>query len=223
MSQTDSAARNLSIDSTFNAITSRRRRRILAFVGERREGGIDSVTLNELARELAAEELGKPAVSVTTNEFEERRTALVHVELPLLEDAGLLAWDREAGAVSLPDDLVLDGATIRKTTERNDTNWDAVFEALANERRRTALAVLDDASEPLSVAVLASEVAAEVGASEADVRTTLTHQHLPALEAAGLVTVGEKGVMYADDHLEDGIVDTDFATRSRPLVAGTSL
>jgi hypothetical protein len=83
------------------------------------------------------------------------------------------------------------------------TETDAVFEVLANRRRRLAVRVLDDASGPLGIGPLATRVAArERGVDPADVTsqqrksayTALHQNHLPMLADVGVVTADREWV-----------------------------
>jgi hypothetical protein len=72
------------------------------------------------------------------------------------------------------------------------TTW---FEVLADDHRRTALAVLGERDGPVGLDALARAVAARVATESTDERPTATrriaitlhHHHLPKLAAAGLV------------------------------------
>lgn len=65
---------------------------------------------------------------------------------------------------------------------------DAIFELLADQRRREALYVLDRREGPITVAELADEVATVVEAGPERVAIALHHVHLPKLADAGVVS-----------------------------------
>lgn len=78
--------------------------------------------------------------------------------------------------------------------QRLDGTQSRYYDALAHERRRRAIEILQRASAPMALADLAAEIAAsESNRSDPDperskhVRTALYHCHVPKLEAAGLV------------------------------------
>lgn len=84
----------------------------------------------------------------------------------------------------------------RRGWQTREPNTEQTLEAFASERRRTILSVLDRLSavtaEELATHVLAAESEKSLTAvSETEVQeveTTLHHQNLPKLEAAGLIT-----------------------------------
>jgi hypothetical protein len=77
-----------------------------------------------------------------------------------------------------------------------DSPRDELFGVLGDDRRRTALACLVDATAPLPLSVLAERVAdreAE-GATVDDLTVELHHVHVPRLRDVGLVRVDGEGV-----------------------------
>lgn len=115
---------------------------------------------------------------------------LLHVDLPVLADADVLAYDPVERTVRPGD---------RAGSEDEDGSTDlpaAVVDALAHERRRRVLTILNDRATPLSVTDLACELASlelddRPGEAPTDyrhsVRVALHHCHLPKLADAGLV------------------------------------
>lgn len=86
----------------------------------------------------------------------------------------------------------------RSTIERGDSVApDAVLTAVANERRRVVLRVLDQTDEgAMAFDTLVDRVAERVRTDDGElpadehrqrVRTTLHHVHLPKLEASGMI------------------------------------
>lgn len=61
-----------------------------------------TVTLADLADELAAAETGVPVESISAEAVADRYDALYHREIPALARAGLLAYDEDADLVSRP-------------------------------------------------------------------------------------------------------------------------
>ncbi|MFP9193268.1 DUF7344 domain-containing protein [Natronosalvus vescus] len=214
MSKLDATVQTRSTEKAFEAFASGRRRRLFVLVNEHEGVGRPSLTVDALARHLVDDE------HVTDTDHRSSQIHLVHRELPMLEEAGLLNWDRSAGTVSIPDQVALDPSFLERTLESAELDWDAVFEALSNGRRRTVLTVLREATEALSPETLATRVAAhKPDADERTVAITLHHQHLPVLREAGLVREQEDGLQYAGDDLERAGIDTNFQLPSGQLAA----
>ncbi|WP_433624374.1 DUF7344 domain-containing protein [Halomicrococcus sp. NG-SE-24] len=87
-------ASGVSVDDAMDALAARRRRVLLAHLFEERRA-----TVGELADELVDDSRGTDPLRV--------RTELVHVDLPRLTDAGIVAFDRDADTVSLDGELPL--------------------------------------------------------------------------------------------------------------------
>lgn len=215
MSQTDTAVTRLSMDTTFKALASRRRRQILAILSEHRT--TDPLPLEELVRSLV------DGADVDADAMAKRcRIELVHCELPLLQEAGLLSWNREEGTITIPSELSFDVSLLELTTTRTDdtTDWDALFSALADGRRRLALSILAEADEPLPLETLTATVAERGtnGQDRAALAVALRHQHLPLLEEAGVVTVDDGLVTDTWDRLEESVLDVDDRSVSSSIV-----
>jgi len=100
-----------------------------------------------------------------------------------------------------------DHAISVETTESEDAvrGADAALAALADERRRTTLSELLDARGRTSIDVLATRVAAAEAdvpvldtERHRDVAVNLRHRHLPKLDDAGLIDLGDGGVVATD-------------------------
>jgi DNA-binding transcriptional ArsR family regulator len=97
----------------------------------------------------------------------------------------------------------------------SDGGLDAIFGALATERRRSVVRCLDEHGSPLTLDVLADVLAAAersataVGADPAvadDIYTTLYHVHVPKLVAAGIVEYDRQGdTIERAEHAETAI------------------
>jgi len=87
----DHGSRDRSLDAVFEMLRSERRRNVL-YVLYQRAGPVQASTL---ADEVAAREGA---------EFTRVATALRHVHLPKLDDAGVVEFDAETGTVRLSDD-----------------------------------------------------------------------------------------------------------------------
>lgn len=175
------APRPRSSSAVVDALSHRRRRRVLAVLSD---GG--SASESELAAALAR-----------TDDADERRRVAVslhHRHLPKLADAELVVRDADSRTVS-PTDHPLFGTrafdAVVRDPDASPDELDAALSALADPRRRTALAVLLTAGRPLAEAEVAERVAVRDGARGAGVlvglMTDLHHVHLPALDRAGLV------------------------------------
>nr|WP_254767991.1 hypothetical protein [Salinilacihabitans rarus] len=148
---------------------------------------------------------------MTDAEHRRQLTELRHRHLPAMADAGLIEYDREADAVRATDhpgvgELGLDEVPAGGPA---DDDLDALFRALADERRRTTLAVLSEQRHPIRLDTLARDVAAREagepervvsGAAVDRVRVSLVHSHLPLLREAGLVTADEADRLSYEGH-----------------------
>lgn len=159
-----------------------------AAVLDRLRGRTGPVSLSELAAEVAAHEAtardrreAAPAADV-----ERVRIRLHHVDLPALDDAGLLHYDHAAHLVAPGD---------RRSREK--AIHDVAFELLAHRYRRTALDVLCR-HRSMRLPDLAAEVARREGVPAGDDRPVeaetavyhaLYHVHVPKLCRAGVVEV----------------------------------
>ncbi|ELY62237.1 DUF7344 domain-containing protein [Natronolimnohabitans innermongolicus] len=182
-------------DDLFDALAASDRREALRLVRERSPNGI---TKSDLAYELAAVTADKPLAEVTDEDHQRARVDCHHRTLPALLEAGLVETiddDRVVAAENPSFDAGLE-AVVDGRVDATAATIDAVFDALADARRRTILSVLANQYHPISVETLARDVAArEADVAERDVgqdrvaavRTSLIHVHLPRLNDAGLV------------------------------------
>lgn len=170
------------------------------------DGRVSATSVSDLAAHLAARAGEKSLLSVTDAEHRRQLTDLRHRHLPAMADAGLIEYDREAAAVTARfedvDELGLDEVPA-------DDDLDALFRALADERRRTTLSVLSEQRHPIRLETLARDVAAREageperavsGAAVDRVRVSLVHSHLPLLREAGLVTADDAGRLSYEGH-----------------------
>ncbi|WP_229110938.1 DUF7344 domain-containing protein [Halapricum desulfuricans] len=89
----------LSEDRFYDALSSVQRRRVLYHLLEEGETPIE-----ELATVLTGWEATQRGTMSTPADHTKHHLALHHIHLPLLVEAGLVAWDRESGAVT-PESL----------------------------------------------------------------------------------------------------------------------
>ncbi|PSP75123.1 hypothetical protein BRC81_16730 [Halobacteriales archaeon QS_1_68_20] len=176
------AGTDRSRNAVFRALADERRRAVLRVLDRVTRAGP-----TDLATHVIAEENDVPLVDVTRQAAERVQADLEHVHLPTLVDAGLVT--REDGVVVGTQHPALQDPKIEAMIETDAPDWDAVLDALTDERRRIVLTALYRAGEPTTPTELAAEVAAKVGdeASVEAVHRNLHHVHLPKLAAAGLV------------------------------------
>ena len=197
---------------TLAVLADEQRRRVLACIQELDE----SVSEAALAATVGADDeitadagWNHSPAAAGPSEF---RVELHHVHLPALDDAGLVDWDRSAGTVRSAPDLPVDEGVLQHVLASDVGQWDDLFRALDDPRRRAALSVLAGADPSMTRADLAAAVAARErdGVPDAEtvrhVEVALQHLHLPVLEEAGLVTwrPDEGTVTRRDDPELDG-------------------
>ena len=172
------------------AIKNRRRRRILTIL-------LDSgpeVTEAELATTLAATEREQTVLDVATRETRTIRVDLHHVQLPILEDCGLITRERETATVATTDHPILRDSKFQRLINLEAESLDDVLGAISHERRRVALSILRSERTALSPTALAREIlrretseAEPEQAAVEDLGIALTHCHLPKLARTDLV------------------------------------
>ncbi|MFW6017729.1 MAG: DUF7344 domain-containing protein [Halapricum sp.] len=86
----------LAEDRFYHALSSAHRRRLLYYLLDAEEA-----TVEELATVLTGWDATETGTLSTPDDRTQHRLALVHIHLPLLDTAGLAAWDRESGTVRL--------------------------------------------------------------------------------------------------------------------------
>jgi len=184
----------------FRALADERRREIVRILEHR----ATSVDIEELAFLLVAAEQDKSLLAVTEEELEAVRASLRHVQLPVLQAAGLVAWDDASETVTMTDHPTLADPKVTTIIETDAPNWDEILASLADERRRILLAALYRTDGPMERAELATEITekirdtAETAITVRGVLQQIHHIHLPKLADAGLVTydVDGKAVTY---------------------------
>lgn len=91
---TPAAAPELTSDDLYRALSETRRRRSLVYL----LGG-DEWTVADLASALVGWAVTEDGGIGTADDRDRLRSMLVHVDLPMLADAGLAEYDRDAGVV----------------------------------------------------------------------------------------------------------------------------
>lgn len=190
-------------DSVLVALASTRRRVVV----ETLETESTPVPVPELATHVAAAVHETSFVNVDNDERQREHVALVHRELPKLDEVGLVDWNRDDGVVSTTDHPALEDPNLRHVVDSPLDGWDAILECLAHDRRRVALSVLVDHGGAIARRDLARRtLARERDVSKQDVSTTevdealssLYHVHLPKLRDTGLVVEDDtETVQYA--------------------------
>ncbi|WP_247000509.1 DUF7344 domain-containing protein [Halosolutus gelatinilyticus] len=188
-----------SLNTVYRAMASPRRREIVRFVAERSPAPVGK---DELSRRVAA-----VLTDSRTDDDRRVRVELHHRDLPALKNAGVIAETDDGGVVAT-DHWAFETTALTKTfADEPPGELDAVFGAIADERRRAILCTLEARDQPVSTQALARAVAErETGAAPdsipADrvdrVLASLVHVHLPALADADLVAydIDESRVAY---------------------------
>jgi len=204
-------------DEFFDALADTRHRTVLRLVSQQAPDGIEK---DELARHLAAVMMDTRPAEVTDDDYRGALVDVHHRLVPSLTDAGLLETvDDEMivlGDHPAFDDSLLEGI-VSARHDADDATLDAVFRALAADRRRTVLSILAEEDRPLETETLARRVAAreaettelEVAQERVDeVATAFVHVHGPMLADASLVDYdAEAGRVVDVDH---PIVDPEW-------------
>lgn len=170
--------------ATLRVLVPAERRRVLSLVLDS-TAPIDTWTLAERA---VADERGTSISDVPEADAKSMLARLQQIHLPALDDAGLVTWYTGDALVSPTGHPGLRDPLVLRLLRRDDA--EDVIEALADRRRRNALAVLQAERDTMSVSALAESVAERDpdGAGAVDhVSVSLRHAHLPKLDAAGLV------------------------------------
>ncbi|WP_123623273.1 hypothetical protein [Halorubrum sp. CSM-61] len=186
-----------SLDAAFSALAHGGRRRVLQRL---LKAAPDPVPRGGLAPAFAACTHEKSSEEVTEEDCQNAAIALHHRHLPTMTAAGLVEYDTDDNTVTLVETPSLRDPYILEAVEgsapASPESLDAVFDALADDRRRTILDVLSHQIGRIHVETLARELGArERGVAESDISeasveevlTRLRHVDLPHLAEAGLV------------------------------------
>ncbi|AHG00895.1 hypothetical protein HALLA_11620 [Halostagnicola larsenii XH-48] len=187
------------LNATLKALASPVRRRLVAIV-------FDAPQSTQTASELA-ERLETADRTLQVGSLESLLVDLHHRHLPMLSDAGLIAYDSEtkrataAIETSTLEEGTLDAFEVEFTNgfefpDRSAEETDALFKALADPRRRCILETLSDRSHAVTVESIAIELTSQSDAGTdrsiapgdwRHVVGAITHADLPLLEDAGLI------------------------------------
>ena len=182
------------VDSVFSCLSAAERRHLLERLSRRAP---EPTPRGDLTAALAAWLTGKPPDEVTAEERERAAVALHHQHLPKLADAGLVECDGDA-VTPADHPAYRDEGIVEALNEAAGSSaaLDALFDALADGRRRAVLDTLSHQFGPIHVETLARELVADDREQpESDVpsdpveRTLveLRHASLPQLSEADLI------------------------------------
>lgn len=204
----------------FRSLADGRKRCVLGLIRDRAPS---AVAVADVAARLAADD--ERPENVSDERRERARIQLRHSLLPSLADADLI--ERDDDEIRATDRLSREADLVDLACEAaaTDDSLEAIFDALADRRRRHTLAVLDEQPTAISVRTLARDVAAcEDGTTERavsnervdDIQVSLVHGHLPRLRDAALVdydpsetnpavTRSDRRAEWLDELLEAGV------------------
>ncbi|MCU4924819.1 hypothetical protein OB905_02320 [Halobacteria archaeon AArc-dxtr1] len=217
----DSALR----DTLYRCLSHPYRRRILATVTET-ESVVETETLASQLEETNADDAAATGhVAI--------RTALVHVHLPMLDEADLVDWNRDAGSVSGGNRLPADESS-ESSRAGSETDWEVIASTLSKRRNQLVLSVVSEASDQIESKTIARQVTqrerseGKQSISAEEVHISLHHHHLPALDDAGLIEYDSEthSVTYRNHpYVEDAWfqVDVDSSQRSGPALVRAPL
>lgn len=182
------------LNKLFRCLSDSRCRRILGILHDRSSSRL---TARDLATFLVPEYHENPINERTRNTVKQVHLELEHALLPKLDDAGLIAYDRETVRLldhaAFHDSGVLSG--IHNTENQQSDTIDALFGALCDARRRTILRILNQQPGPMPIETLGRKIAEQVederdreqSAAVDEVIARLHHADLPQLLDAGVV------------------------------------
>ncbi|ELY87156.1 DUF7344 domain-containing protein [Natrinema altunense] len=116
----------LSKDVIFELLKNRRRREVLAYLLDADE----TVTLGELAEQIAAWENDTEVNALSSDQRKRVYVALYQTHLPKMDDAGIVEYDQDRGLISLADNADLLMMYLDTDSHRQD-RWDRWYAALS--------------------------------------------------------------------------------------------
>lgn len=175
----------------FDQLTGGRREVIDVLVGRS-----SPLSERELAARLATRGRAVSPDEVDASVVDIRHRRLRHVQLPILEEADLVEWDRSASTVEQSDHLVYEDPRFRAFvgTDADLDDFEGLVDCLSVERRRHVLVALEENDEPVTVDDLVRAVLdRDARADTSEVAAALHHVDLPKLEAVGLIDRSRDG------------------------------
>lgn len=109
----------LSKDVIFELLKNRRRREVLAYLVETD----DTVTLGELAEQIAAWENETTVNALSSDQRKRVYVALYQTHLPKMDDAGIVEYDQDRGLITLSDNADLLMTYLEQDTSQ-PRRWD---------------------------------------------------------------------------------------------------
>ena len=116
----------LSKDVIFELLKNRRRREVLAYLLDAEE----TVTLGELAEQIAAWENDTDVNALSSDQRKRVYVALYQTHLPKMDDAGIVEYDQDRGLISLSDNADLLMMYLDTDTHKQD-RWDRWYALLS--------------------------------------------------------------------------------------------
>ncbi|MCU4924906.1 ArsR family transcriptional regulator [Halobacteria archaeon AArc-dxtr1] len=118
--------KRLSKDVIFELLKNRRRREVLVYLLEA-EG---TVTLGELAEQIAAWENDTEVNALSSDQRKRVYVALYQTHLPKMDDAGIVEYDQDRGLIELSDNADLLMMYLDTDNQRQD-RWDRFYVGLS--------------------------------------------------------------------------------------------
>ncbi|MDG5760912.1 ArsR family transcriptional regulator [Natronococcus sp. A-GB1] len=116
----------LSKDVIFELLKNRRRREVLTYLLEADE----TVTLGELAEQIAAWENDTSVNALSSDQRKRVYVALYQTHLPKMDDAGIVKYDQDRGLITLADNADLLMMYLDTDTHQQD-RWDRWYAVLS--------------------------------------------------------------------------------------------
>ncbi|TYT63531.1 DUF7344 domain-containing protein [Natrialba swarupiae] len=116
----------LSKDVIFELLKNRRRREVLAYLLEAEE----TVTLGELAEQIAAWENDTDVNALSSDQRKRVYVALYQTHLPKMDDAGIVEYDQDRGLITLADNADLLMMYLDTDSHQQD-RWDRWYGLLS--------------------------------------------------------------------------------------------
>ena len=117
---------HLSKDVIFELLKNRRRREVLQYLLE----ADDTVTLGELAEQIAAWENDIDINALSSDQRKRVYVALYQTHLPKMDDAGIVEYDQDRGLITLADNADLLMMYLDTDTHQQD-RWDRWYAVLS--------------------------------------------------------------------------------------------
>lgn len=122
----DGDRERLSKDVIFELLKNRRRREVLQYLLEADE----TVTLGELAEQIAAWENDTEITALSSDQRKRVYVALYQTHLPKMDDAGIIDYDQDRGLITLSDNADLLMMYLDTDTHQTE-RWDRWYAAIS--------------------------------------------------------------------------------------------